>query len=69
MRASAFVVAGMIGLACCVISLINARSQALLGAEGTETVHAPEATQAALPHLMRGWARTPPKEMWWPAGP
>jgi hypothetical protein len=58
MRGRTLVVAGIIGLACCMVSLIGAR-----GPGDAESVHAPQ----GMPHLMRGWTRTPPKALWWPA--
>jgi hypothetical protein len=65
MRWGALLVAGLVGLACCVISLIDARGEAVFGPEAAKTVHQP----VGMPHLMRGWARTPPTALWWPAGP
>ncbi len=63
MRGSALLVACMVGLACCVMSLIDARGHSLLGPDAHQRERG---EQAAMPHLMRGWARTPPNALWWP---
>jgi hypothetical protein len=56
----------MVGLACCVMSLIDARGHSLLGPDAHQRERG---EQAAMPHLMRGWARTPPNALWWPDRP